>query len=772
MAHKKVPEDIQHLLKTVVDDCDKEDRAVRERQIRTWRRLALLWEGFSRVWYSEVAHDWRIWEETQDENTDQSYYDKPINVFRAYLESIIAALSVTVPPIKCFPDDAENPLDLATAKAGDKISQLIFRHNNAPLLWLHALFVFVTQGMIACYSYPKKSKEYGTYEEKEYEDVIGEKEQVVCSNCGFVMDERTTEISEELEKQEMDEFQPDETDVELHYLLNQGKELCPACMGLMDPHILKDKFITTRLVGITNQPKTRVCLEAYGGLNVKVPNYIRTQQEAIYLIYSFEEHYAKVIEDLGLDRDEIHLDKIKTGNNPGSYDGYDQWGRLSPQYQGEYPINVVTVKHAWLRPAAFNVLDEEGCKKLKKKYPDGAKVTLVNDCFICAENESLDDCWTLTYNPMSNYIHHDPLGLLLTSIQEITNDLISLIDQTIEHGISLTFADPTVLNFKGFEQTEVVPGGVFPATPKSGKTLADGFFQLKTSTLSGEVLPFFQQVQSLGQLTSGALPSIFGGQLEGSETASEYSMSRAQAQQRLQNVWKVLTMWWKDIFGKVVPMYIQEVQEDERDVQRNKDGSFINVFIRKAELEGKIGKVELEANENIPLTWAQKKDVIEKILANANPEVLKIVAAPENLPLLHEAMGLDELVVPGEDDVIKQYDEIKLLLNSEPIATMDPMMPEMPSVEIDPDYDNHAVQSDVVRKWVISEAGRQAKTDNPAGYKNVLLHGKMHLMIMQQQMQQQMLMASQAQGAPPEKPNPLTQKEAPITGEGDVSTIQ
>ena len=39
------------------------------------------------------------------------------------------------------------------------------------------------------------------------------------------------------------------------------------------------------------------------------------------------------------------------------------------------------------------------------------------------ENESLDDHWTLTYNPLSDYIHYDPIGLLLSSVQDITNDL-------------------------------------------------------------------------------------------------------------------------------------------------------------------------------------------------------------------------------------------------------------------------------------------------------------------------------------------------------------
>ncbi len=826
MATKKeTPEEIKRLLKSVFDDCVKEDTAVRERQIREWRRLKLLWEGFSRVWFSEVAHDWRIWDQTADEDSDQSYYDKPINVFKAYLESIIAALSITVPPTKCFPDDAENPLDLATAKAGDKIGQLIYRHNDVALLWLHALFISVTEGMTACYSYPVSDDKYGTYKEEEYEDVEEEHELTNCSVCGATIDDRIVTGQPEqaqlplgdqpvpainpmemqqpappmmtsnnpnasmigeappipnLEDQEKDEFQPDNEDAELHAAIFAGKDLCPACMAQMDPEIKREKFITPRLVGITTLPKTRICMEVYGGLYVKISNYAKCQKDMPYLILSYEKDYSLCIEKYkALEGDKDKLRKqIKSGNQAGSYNQYDQWGRLSPQYQGEYPANVVTVNNAWIRPAKFNILKKEDADKLKKRYPDGVKVVFVNDCFAESCNESLDDCWTLTENPLAEFLHFEPVGQGLTSIQDITNDLVSLVLQTIEHGIGQTFADPAVLNFKSYEQTEVLPGGVFPATPKSGKSLQEGFHELRTATLSAEVLPFYNQIQSAGQLVSGATPSIFGGQLQGvgGETASGYSMSRAQAMQRLQNQWKVYTTWWKTIFGKVIPMYIKEVKDDERDVQMDDDGNFVNVLIRKAELEGKIGRVELEASENIPLTWSQKKDIIEKLMQNANPEVMKILNAPENLGQIHEYLGLVDFYIPDEDSVIKQYDEIKLLLNSEPIQTGDPMMPEMPSVEIDPLYDKHEVEFEIVRKWATSEAGRQTKTDNPPGYKNVLLHGNLHFqqvqqMMQQQQMQQQM-MSQPGKGATPGEKSKETNQEAPVMGDQNVGTIQ
>lgn len=766
----RVTPEVQVLLKTVADYFDQEDRAARERQLRTWRKLKLVWEGFANTWYSEVAHDWRIWDEvnSSDSDNNQSYYDKPINVFRAYLESIIAALSITVPGIECFPDDADNPLDLSTAKAGNKIAELIYRHNDVSLLWLHALFIFCTEGMTAAYAYPKEDEKYGTYDEYKHEETTEEK--YVCPFC-------QNELEDDLFTSQLaDQFMPDDDDVMVQDIIhNEDGIVCPQCAELIDPNIQKSPLIVTRLVGVTKKAKSRICVEIYGGLYVKVPNYAMKQADIPYLIFSYETHYTNVVDRYKHLRENFKKDGKIGPSGGGMYDPYEQWARLNPQYHGEYPLDTVTVRNCWLRPSAFNVLNsQEDVDKLKELFPNGAKVVLVNDQFADACNENLDDCWTLSNNPLSDYIHHDPLGLLLTNVQDITNDLISLILQTIEHGIGQTFADPAVLNFDQYRQTEAIPGGIYPAVPKSGKSVSDGFFEVRTATLGQEVLPFLNKIQELGQIVSGALPSLFGGQVEGSKTASEYSMSRAQALQRLQNNWKIFTIWWKTIFGKVIPMYINEVKVDEHSVEKDAQGGFINTFIRKAELEGKIGRVELEANENLPITWSQQKDVIMKLFESPNQTIQAALTSPENLPLINRAIGLDQFVIPGEDDRQKQYEEIKQLIISDPIpneinveaitaaaeAGLPPPPDELPSVEIDPDVDNHEIEAAICRQYLVSAAGRLLKIENPLGYKNVLLHMKQHV----DEVNKQLMMApppvgNESQEKPKGDSSPLSKQD-------------
>lgn len=756
-----ISEEIQTDLKSLADFFDQEDKAVRERQVRTWRKLKLYWEGFQRVYYDDIAHDWRVWDASLTQSSDDSvYYDKPVNIFRAYLESIIAALSISIPAILCIPDDAEDNLDCQTAKSGDKIARLIYRHNDVPLLWIQALYTLVTEGMIACYNYTDTNEEYGYVDKPKEEDT--EEEHHVCVNCKSIIDE-IYDQTESLNDRERDEFDPGDDDVDLAAKLKEGP-VCPYCQSELDPELQKSKIIITRITGTTKEPKSRQCLQILGGLYVKVPNYARRQCDIPYLRWSYETHYTFAIDKYEELRDNLSESaRLKTGYDGGQE--YDRWGRMSPQYRGEWPLNTVTWRHYWFRPESYNYLAKDRAAALKKKFPDGCHAVFINDLFAEACNECLDDHWTLTFDPLSDYLHHQPMGELLVNIQDITNDLIALTVQTIEQGIISTFADPNVVDFDAYRQSEASPGSLYPLKPQpANKNISEAFFPLKPATLGQEVLPFGEKIQTMGQLAVGALPSIFGGMAEaGSKTASEYSMSRAQALQRLQTHWKMLTYWWKQIFAKVIPQYMKDMIEDERFVTRNKIGAFENILIRKADTEGTIGSIELAPDENLPVTPAQKKDVFMQLMQFANPQLIGILSAPENIPFIREVLGIPELAIPGDVDREKQNEEISQLINSVPLSD------SQSSVPVDPILDNHQIEAEICRHFLVGEEGRELKIDNPEAYLNVLLHMKEHMMFATQGLMGPQGQPPSPNGEDKSKTTP-PDSEAPIQGEEDAVT--
>lgn len=778
---------VEDKLATVIDHFDNEDRIVREFQLRKIRRLKLYWNSFSQIYWSDSARDYRVFgsDAGSEGNTEQSYYDRPVNVFRALLETVIAAVSIQIPAPNCVPDDAENPNDISTAKAGNVAGELIYKHNDVIFLWLYAWYVHVTEGMVACYSYTKEDKAYGTYQEKKFKDEKAEKYQ--CPSCGMILEDDVLAVAEEIKSVEQDEFAPDDEDISLHSELKKGP-VCPECSVALDPELAKSTVTIPRFVGMVDKPKARVCLKVKGGMYVKIAQYAREQCETPYLIDSYETHYGNALQMYP-----NMWENIPAGGwaSTGTNDPNEWYARLNPQYRNAFPEEVVTIKSSWLRPAAFNILDKADADLLKSHFPDGARVVMVNDYVVEYENECLDDCWTLSKNPAFDYLTHEPLGELIVNVQDMINDLISLTLQTIEHGIPQTWVDPAVVDVNAFGQVEASPGTITPIKAMgAGKTIGESFHTTQMASLSPEIFQFYQIVQQLGQFVTGAMPAIYGGQMNSgsSRTASEYAMARTNALQRLSTPWRMFTIWWKDIFGKAIPAYMKCVKEDEKLVKKGQNGNFVNVWMRKADLVGKIGDVELENSEQMPVSDDQKADIVMRLMELNNQEVMAALVSPENLPFIRKIVKIPEFKLTGEDDRQKQLEEIQQLINSEPIVeppdeieasvalehgvTLEPM--ELPSVEIDPLIDNHIIEADICRSWLISDAGRLCKVENPLGYKNVLLHFKQHMqMIAQQQMEQAMMVNSQNEqnnNAEPGKPKGKAPQEKQISEAKDVRT--
>ena len=719
----------------ICDDFETEDRAIRDRQIREWRRLDLMWNGFNNYYWDSVAHDWRTWGNSFDGGTDDGqsgYYDKNINVLRAYMETIIAALSATVPPIRCLPDDVDNVNDTLTAKAGSKIGELIYNYIDAPSLWVRALWIYCMQGMVAAHSYSDEDESYGSVDVRETEDQEVDGEQKICPSCGMVLDEKQVELSEDIADMERDEFDPGDDDIVLHDLLNKNIILCPQCQIEVDPELRKNKIVVTRITGVTSQPKSRQCLDIEGGLYVKVPNWAKDQKDCPYVFYDRETHYTNILEEFPELKDELEEFNTKLTDADGNY-LYERWGRLNPQYRGDYPLNTPTLRRKWLRISTFNACkDEKVEKSLRKKFPDGFYGVWVNEQFVGACNQSLDDHWTLLKNPMSNFVTYDALATLVTAIQEITVNLVSLELQCIEHSIPQTFFNPKFLNAEQYRNTEVAPGAMFPTkTIGENRNISDGFHTLQTATVPPELGPFGSKINELGQFTSGAMPQTFGGTSNSSSrTASQYAMQRNGAQNRLSALTgRNINTFWKTIFSKMIPAYMKEMLEDERLVKMQGSDSFTQVVIRKSQTDGKIGSYRLEAPEGLPQSIDQIRETIMNLLQTNNEQIIAAIASPENLPVLQKVIGLNDFNIQGENDREKQLEEIGLLMNSGPLPS--PMGQEMPSVMPELMVDNHQIEAEICRNWLVSEKGRQAKTDNPGGYRNVLLHLQVHMQMLQ-----------------------------------------
>jgi hypothetical protein len=120
-----------------------------------------------------------------------------------------------------------------------------------------------------------------------------------------------------------------------------------------------------------------------------------------------------------------------------------------------------------------------------------------------------------------------------------------------------------------------------------------------------------------------------------------------------------------------------------------------------------------EADEQYPRLKSQQRAVIQQLMTNPDPVVQAILREPDNLAFIKSAIGLTEIVIPGEDSRNKQLREIQQLLAGIPVA-------------IDDLLDDHAVELEVCKRWANGDAGQTAKAENPTGFANVRAHAAAH----------------------------------------------
>lgn len=801
----------------IVKEFEVADQPVRDRQVRKWRKQMLYWDHVQYLWWSEVAHDWRSPDQLQDLegsdiDIDPSLYAKVINIYRAHGEVVIAAMSANVPKVLFPPQDADDPEDVITAKAYGRLGEIIYRHNYAELLLIQALYILYNQGLVCAYTENYESEEYGVVEKPLEKRFLKTMRQHYCPDCGTMLgeqelgevphpddepiDENYLEDSDVEDTQEgaddavgqmkegmsapdegspaeptpspdmatpMEEEPVPEPNVQAANIPPIAQAPCPQCSAQAgaevqvkpDTEDYDDTIVRT--TGFETLNKCREVITMWGPMNVKVPAWVRRQQDTPYLILETEEHFAALMELYPEIMDKIapHTDSNSVNRSPTAY-------------MGDLPRDLCVVRRCWLRPWAFNQLNpggkedvQEKVDELKEKFPTGCYVVIINgDIAAEALEDKLDEHWTLSHHPLSDGIHAEPIGAPLIPMQEMTNELGNLTLETIEHEIPELFADGDTVDFDAYGRSEARPGMMYKAKRTPGDNLANSFHEVKGGSLSREVDLFADRLEKFSQFVVGSLPSVFGGQIDGgSNTAKEYEMSRNQALQRLSTTWKLVTSFWAQTIGKAVKSFAINMIEDEKYPVEQGSGNFVNVWVKQAQLTGdvNVGNAFCEASESLPMSWNEKRSVLIAMLQMGNEQVMAVLAHPENASLVARLIGLSELYIPGDDDRTKQLSEIALLVQEEPIEEMPPMAPEgqpgmapppemgpemggfMPepimksSIAIEPELDNHEIEAEICRAWLKSEVGQDAKKNRPAAYLNVLLHMKEHAAIVSAQ---------------------------------------
>jgi len=527
------------------------------------------------------------------------------------------------------------------------------------------------------------------------------------------------------------------------------------------------------------KPKGQEQIDTYGVLELKVPFKAKNQNEFTFLQCSTEISKADARA-----RYPQFASKINTGAAPGEEEyiriarmGVNQGTALLTQTGGAF-VDVITEQKTWLRPSAFLLLaDIEKREQLLKLFKNGCYVCFCGTQYVESRNESMDDHWVVTHPDPGDGQNRPSRGLSVVEIQDMVNDIINIKMQTYCYQIPAVFYNPTVIDGDALSsQVSSAKGNRYPIIEGSlqpGEPISNAFYSEPLPTVSADMDTWLTQLmgQILQNLT-GLQPSIFGGADESNETASGIAQLKESSEGQLISCWNAL----KNAYAKIMTQAIRCSSYRSEDISTilsigNKDEA---VEIKSQDLQGNVVCFPAEA-QGLPQTLDEQSSAIEMLLTQSVnlPALQLLLQDPNNLQLLKQYSGLDDLCVPGADERNKQLMEISDLISEPPIPTEQyktweklskiaqkaghPPIPRPadnilyePSVKIDIEYDNHPVEWNTVKEWINSEEGQRVKADDPDGFLNVRLHGLMH--------KQQVDLDAQKNAPQPPAPRPPTPK--------------
>lgn len=699
-------------LSAILEYASGENRDLRDKQLKEAKKADLFWRGDQHIYWSETARDYKT---QQDALKDPSNADvditlkKVLNIYRANGESIIAAMSAGLPILRFFPENADDPDDILAAKAYSRLAEKIINDNGGKQKLVEALYILYNQDFVASYVTNERSEKFGIIEQEKEEEYETTESFSSCPHCG--------------------------AELEPEGIFN---DFCPECGTEIEEPVTSERPVTQTQTVKVQIPKAKENVHIFGPLNVKIPFHARNQEDIGYILLETDMTIGRAKSLYPEKKDKITVSKSTS---------VESWARREIEYGGDYDdSDLCEVRRLWVRPWMYSLVDEYDEKDLLEKYPQGCYAVFINQELMETLPEDMDEVWEIHKNPLSSYISSPSMGRPMIDVQEMYNDLINQTLDTARHAVSETFVDPEVLDLDEYKDARKKAGSVFPIkTPDPNLPIDHYFFERKAATLSKEVESFSSRLEQAGQFLVGAIPSIYGGTIQGgSGTAREYELSRMQALQRLSISWQALTLFWAHTIQKAINLYIKNWPYDTTYSVPNGTG-YLNIVITRAQLLGKVAKVEPETSEAFPVSWAQKQERLMSLMNMGNENINAAIFDSQNTGQVASLLGFSQFNIPGEDDRDKQLMEINSLLRGEPIE------PE--------EIDDHEIHMETCRRWMISPTGQEAKKSNPQGYQGVYAHFKMHQQVVNMLAQQAAAAQMQPQQGPPPPQGPP--QEAP-----------
>jgi hypothetical protein len=460
--------------------------------------------------------------------------------------------------------------------------------------------------------------------------------------------------------------------------------------------------------------------------------------------------------------------------NSGNGDSYERNARNAVKRQagtdtsidvmsGEDSFGLYTKTWSYMRPEFFEEFQESSRVQLEEKFPEGLCVIHTGDVYLESYACDPDSCLDVIHALPGDGMSRGSIGQPMMTLQDSANTGQNLIEEMFDHGIPTTYYD-TKTDIDGLNKQREMPGASRKATGIAGQPLSSAFYQTQVVNPPQQLINYIENIKGpQAQFATAMQPALNGGEMEDQKTASGYAQARAMALGQMAIVWKPYTAWFAREMTRAVKLASAGTDEIKATLPpQRKGGKPEATKLMPNELIGL--SFTNASDENFPQTWTEKSNKLMQLLQMGD-EISDwiLTEEPDNLYLLQEMTGLEELVIPGEDlrnnvlaDISSMENEAPVpdpsQMPDQPLPAMGQPAPKVPmisSVQIDTEYledADYAIGWKTVKRWRQSSTGQQAKVNNPSWFENVGLYGL--------QYKQGMEAAQQAKNPPAPPPPP------------------
>jgi hypothetical protein len=377
-------------------------------------------------------------------------------------------------------------------------------------------------------------------------------------------------------------------------------------------------------------------------------------------------------------------------------------------------------------PQQYEMIEDANARKIfRENFPDGIRITTAKGLIVDLEARKIHEHWQECQPEPTKRIMADPLGDDWIVTQDICNNLLNQVSETIERSNEPGFADPSRVDLDAWQRRRNQPADLIPAVPPAGRSLADIIHRPPPVQFSEQIPPWREQVEQTSMQNSGLLPEIWGGET-GDPTARQTELKTNAAIRQLSVIWLMIGKSLEGVYEKGCAI----LSDHEDGVlaftksKPNQFGKYEQISVTVQDLKG--GNFHFEADEAIPMTWGQQRDLAMWMM-DKPPEILQAFgySDPLNVVEMKSLLGIPGMRIPHVDARDKLMDVIGRLLDGQPQpgpANPDGT-PGQPQASIQPDWEDDFDFSAKLIKAYLQQNFELAES-NPQGYQNIVLYGQ------------------------------------------------